>query len=162
MKYLNLILTGVFVACFAFPIPSSAQSNKYKCLIQMANYVGEGAYIIVSVLDAEGKYEKTLSVLGEDTKWYETLEEWNKFYEQKPSGIDGITGASVTGGARTILTLEIDPAKFDKGYKLRFESAVENNKYYSDDLEIALNSEVLAKQSDGKGYIRFVRFIKIQ
>lgn len=160
MKSLSLILVWVFVACFAFP--SNAQSAKYKCLVQMSNYVGEGAYITMSLINPEGKYEKTLSVLGEDTKWYDSLEEWNKFYKQNPAGIDGITGASLTGGSRSIVTFDIDAAKFDKGYKLRFESAVENNKYYSDDLLVALNTETLAKQSNGSGYIRFVKFIKVQ
>ena len=43
---------------------------KYKCMIQMKNYSGEGAYIIISLVDAEGQYIKTLKVQGNDEDWY--------------------------------------------------------------------------------------------
>lgn len=160
MKLNKLLFIGVIVGLSSFS--SFAQVSKYKCLVQMSNYVGEGAYITVSLIDPKDEYEKTLQVLGDDEKWYETLEKWNEFYLQNPSQIDGITGASVSGGGRSIVTLDLDASQIDKGYKLRFESAVENNKYYFDDVEIPLNSQTLSQQNDGKGYIRFVRFIKVK
>ncbi len=47
-------------------------------MLQMANYQGEGAYVIVSLIDNKGQYEKTLYVMGPDKKWYNTLKEWHK------------------------------------------------------------------------------------
>ena len=53
-------------------------------MLQMSNYMGEGAYIVVSLVNAKGEYEKTLYVMGDDKKWYKTLKEWHKFYSKKP------------------------------------------------------------------------------
>ncbi|RDC56169.1 DUF2271 domain-containing protein [Pedobacter chinensis] len=147
-----------FVLVLSIPTLSSAQkTTKYKCMVQMTNYVGEGAYIAVSLIDAKGTYEKTLYVMGSDKKWYPDLKEWHKAYKKKPVNISGITGASVTGGDRSVTILDIDDTKVNKGYKLRFETAVEDNKYYVKDLEIPLTTEGLAAKTEGTGYIRYVR-----
>lgn len=138
-----------------------AQTSKYKCMLQMSNYMGEGAYIVVSLVNAKGEYDKTLYVMGDDKKWYKTLKEWHKFYSKKPTDISAKTGASVTGGDRSITTLEIEDNKINKGYKLRFETAVEDNNYYTADLEIPLTTEGIAAKTEGKGYIRYVRLNKI-
>ncbi len=50
----------------------------------------------------------------------------------------------------------------NKGYKLRFESAVEDQKYYVTDVEIPLTNEALVGKADGKGYIKYIRFSKVQ
>lgn len=140
---------------------ATAQTSKYKCMLQMSNYVGEGAYIVVSLISPKGAYEKTLYVMGDDKKWYKTLKEWDKAQAKKPENISAKTGASVTGGDRSMTTIEIDESKINKGYKLRFESAVEDQKYYINDIEIPLTTEGLAAKTEGKGYIRYVRLNKI-
>jgi len=140
---------------------ANAQTSKYKCMLQMSNYVGEGAYIVVSLINAKGEYEKTLYVMGDDKKWYKSLKEWHKFYSKKPSDISATTGASVTGGDRSITTFEIEDSKINKGYKLRFESSVEDQKYYTADLELPLTTTAMADKTEGKGYIRYVRLSKI-
>ena len=152
-------LVGAFIFLISFQ--TSAQSTKYKCMLQMSNYVGEGAYVVVSLINAKGEYEKTLCVMGDDKKWYNSLKEWNKFQTKKPSNISAITGASVTGGDRSITTIEIDNAKINSGYKLRFESAVEDQKYHVSDVEIPLTTAGIAEKTEGKGYIRYVRLSKI-
>lgn len=137
---------------------ASAQAVKYKCLLQMTNYTGEGAYIVVSLINAKGEYEKTLRVMGDDREWYPDLKEWHKAQKKKPQNISAITGASVGQGDRTTFTFELDKAKINAGYKLRFESAVEDKTYHVKDIEIALTTETLAAKSEGTGYIRYVRF----
>jgi hypothetical protein len=134
------------------------QTTKYKCLLQMTNYMGDGAYIVISLIDPKGKYDKTLYVLGSDKKWYKTLKQWHAFYSKKPSNISAITGASVTGGDRSVNVIELENSKINAGYKLRFETAVEDKNYNVKDLEIPLSTQTLAGKSDGTGYIRFVRF----
>lgn len=136
----------------------NAQSQQFKCLLQMSNYVGEGAYIVVSLIDPKDAYEKTLYVMGADKKWYKSIEEWYKFHSKKPSKISAITGASVAGGGRSITTVEIETSKIDAGYKLRFETAVESKKYYVKDAEVPLTTQALAAKTEGTGYIRYVRF----
>ena len=152
-------LCGAFL--FFAAIQVNAQSSKYKCMLQMTNYMGEGAYIVVSLINPNGAYEKTLYVMGDDKKWYKSLKEWNKFHAQKSEDISAKTGASVTGGDRSVTTIEIEDSKINKGYKLRFESAVEDQKYYVSDLEIPLSTEGLADKTEGKGYIKYVRLNKI-
>jgi hypothetical protein len=156
--YKLILLPLLFV--FARPLSSEAQNSasKYKCMIQMTNYMGEGAYVVISLIDGKGAYEKTLYVLGSDKKWYKSLKEWNKFYAKKPSNISAITGASVTGGDRSVNIIEIESSKINAGYKLRFESAVEDKNYNVKDLEIPLTTEALSGKNEGTGYIRYVRF----
>lgn len=156
---LKITLTSVVIFLLSFQ--SQAQSTKYKCMLQMNNYMGEGAYVVVSLVNAGGQYEKTLYVMGDDKKWYKSLKEWNKFHTQKNDDISAKTGASVTGGDRSVTTFEIENSKINKGYKLRFESAVEDQKYYVSDLEVPLTTEGLADKTDGKGYIKYVKLIKL-
>lgn len=152
-------MKGLFVAAFLMlgALTASAQKAKYKCMIQMNSYLGEGAYIVVSLVKGD-TYEQTLYVLGPDKKWYPDWKEWHKAYKKKPTNISAITGASVAGGDRSVVTLEIDKAKINAGYKLRFESAVEDKPYHVKDVEIPLTTEALAAKTDGTGYIRYVRF----
>jgi hypothetical protein len=158
MSKISTIFLLLLALTFAKISSASAQTTKYKCMIQMTNYMGEGAYIVISLVDSKGAYEKTLYVLGSDKKWYKTLKEWNKFYLKKPANISAITGASVTGGDRSVNIIEIENAKINSGYKLRFESAVEDKEYNVKDLEIPLTTETLSAKNEGTGYIRYVRF----
>jgi hypothetical protein len=137
---------------------TTAQTAKYKCMVQMSNYVGERAYIVVSLIDPKGVYEKTLRVMGSDKEWYPDVKEWHKAYLKKPTNISAITGASVAGGDRSVVTLDIETAKINAGYTLRFESAVEDKQYHAKDLEVPLTTEGLAGKTDGTNYIRYVRF----
>lgn len=128
----------------------------------MDGYQGDAAYIVVSLIDAKGAYEKTLYVLGADKKWYNSLKQWYKYYNQKKPNISAVTGASVTGGDRSVKVIEIEDAKVNTGYKIRFESAVEDQKYHEKDVEIPLTTQSLSEKTDGSGYIKFVRFSKVQ
>jgi hypothetical protein len=157
---LSVIRLGLITLLLTLIAPAitNGQSSKYKCMIQMTNYMGEGAYIVVSLINKDDKYEKTLYVLGDDKKWYPDLKEWYKAYKKKPTNISATTGASVSGGDRSVVTIELDKTKIDAGYKMRFESAVEDKPYYTKDLEIPLTTETLSAKNDGTGYIRYVRF----
>ena len=134
---------------------------KYKCLLQMNNYNGEGAYVVVSLINPKGQYEKTLYVMGPDKKWYKTIKEWHKAQTKKPEKLSAITGASISGGDRSITTFSIDESKLNKGYKIRFESAVEDQKYHVTDAEIPMTTDSITEKVEGKGYIRFVKLNKV-
>lgn len=157
LKIFSLIVFTALFTSGAF-----AQTSKYKCMIQMVSYEGEAAYVVVSLINPSGAYEKTLSVLGTDKQWYNTLKDWYKFQAKSKEKLSAVTGASVGGGDRAMRTLEIDNAKLNKGYKLRFESAVEEQKYHVTDVEIPLTTAALAERADGKGYIRMVKLVKVQ
>lgn len=134
-------------------------STTYKCMIQMTNYSGEGAYIVISLLNPEGEYEKTLYVKGDDDEWYNTVESWWSFYGKRRTSLDAITGATISGGERAINLIEIENDKLDKGYKLRFESAVEDQEYYTSDVEFDLTTENVTNKIEGNGFIRYIRMM---
>ncbi len=158
-KLLVLSLFAVLFSATAF-----AQTTKYKCMVQMNSYSGKEAYVVVSLMNPKGQYEETLAVLGSDNEWYKTLKEWDKFQAKKKQKLNGITGASVAGGARATKLLEFNTAKLEKGYKIRFESAVETQKYFTKDAEVTLSAAALDNRegAKGTGYIKQVRFIKVQ
>lgn len=158
MKLLSKIIVAAALCLFSFT--AHAQTTKYKCLLQMSNYMGEGAYVTVSLINAKGAYEKTLYVMGDDKQWYNSLKEWYKFYSKKPV-VSAKTGASVTGGDRSVTVFEIENSKMNKGYKLRFETAVEDQKYHVNDVEIPLTTDGIIQKTDGKGYIRYVKLNSI-
>ena len=161
---MNTILKIALVALLfsAATVRSFGQTGSYKCMIQLNAYQGEAAYVVISLINPKGAYEKTLAVLGPDKQWYNTLKEWYKFQTKTKEKLSAITGASVGGGDRAMRTLAIDETKFNKGYKLRFESAVEEQKYHTADVEIPLTKEAITQKANGKGYIKLVKLSKVQ
>lgn len=157
MRKIYLIII-VIVMALSHQNTAVAQAARYKCMIQMTNYMGEKAYLVVSLINKDGSYSKTLSVLGGDKKWYPDIKEWHKAYKKKPTNISAITGASIAGGDRSVVALNLEKDKINTGYKLRFETAVEDKPYHVKDVEIPLTTGALAAKTDGTGYIRYVRF----
>lgn len=139
--------------------PVNGDSTSYKCLVQLTNYQGEGVYMIISLIDPEGKYEQTLYVMGEDEEWYPDLEEWWAFEQVAGEDIDAITGATISGGERAMCAFQVDKDKIDAGYTLRFETAVEEQNYHVNDLELALTGANSTGKFDGSGYIRYIRIM---
>ncbi len=152
----SLILAFTLVSSLAL-----AQKTNYKCMLQLKNYKGEGAYIVASLVIAKGAYIKTLAVMGDDAEWYNTLKEWHKFQKVKKEKLDAITGASVSPGNRAAKVFEIDTQWMNKGFKIRFESAVEDQSYHIKDVEIPLTDAEISQKYEGKGYIRFIKLNKI-
>lgn len=155
-----LFLAILTASLFSFTKKNESETVKVKCMVQLINYTGEGAYIAVSVLDENERYLKTLRMLGDDQEWFPDLEQWFSFFksENEPS-VDAITSATIAGGERSIFALEIDQSLLDSGNQLRFETAVEDQKYHETDLQIPLTSENIKTNFEGEGYIRYVRMI---
>lgn len=128
-------------------------------MIQMTNYSGEKAYVVVSLIDPDGNYEKTLYVQGDDEEWFPDLKQWWDFSNGSNENIDGLTGATIGNGERNIISLTFDESQLDAGYKVRFESAVEDQDYHEVDAEIELNSATIKNKVDGTGYIRYIRMV---
>jgi hypothetical protein len=133
--------------------------KQVKCLVQLVNYQGEGAYIIVSVVDKDNNYLKTLRVLGDDPEWYFDIPSWWDYYGKKRYDLDGITGATISGGGRSVFQISVDEQYIADGNKLRFETAVEEQEYHEADVEIPLKPNMANLKAEGSGYIRYVRLI---
>src|SRR5690606_2313548 len=143
--------------------PQSATAHmppvSYKCLIQMMKYTGERAYVVVSLIDPNGEYVKTLYMQGDDKEWFPDLKNWWKFSDGNSENIDAITGATIGNGRRNIISLTLDASHVEKGYTIRFESAVENQEYFAIDAEVPLQTATISNKVDGKGYIRHIRMM---
>ncbi|MBR9853331.1 MAG: DUF2271 domain-containing protein [Algicola sp.] len=159
MKKLMKIAPVLMLAGLLFTAFAPTQTKTIKCLIQMTNYSGEGAYLVVSLLKPDGEYEETLYVQGKDSEWYSEIPEWWKFYGKYRPNIDGISGETISGGERTVTILQIPEDKIDKGYSIRFETSVEDQDYYMDDIQFELTSDNLKSKKEGKGFIRYVRML---
>ncbi len=148
---------GLFILAASFTlVPNGKQM---KCLVQLVNYEGEGAYIIVSVVDKDNNYLTTLRVLGDDPEWYHEITSWWDYYGKKRYDLDGITGATIAGGERSVFQLSVDEQYLKEGNKLRFETSVEEKEYHEADVEIPLKPGMSNAKAEGSGYIRYVRLI---
>ena len=156
-KYFIFLLLPIF-ALMAFS-KNSVETTTVKCMIQMVNYTGEGAYVVVSLIDPAGEYEQTIYVQGKDPEWYNEISSWWKFYGKRRQNIDAISGETIAGGERTISVFKLPTEKIDAGYQLRFEAAVEDQEYYATDAQFALTTESLKSKVEGSGWIRYVRII---
>lgn len=148
------------IAFFLLVASTTLTANTYRCMIQMNAYKGESAYVVASLINPQGKYERTLAILGPDKKWWDSLTEWYKAQQVRAEKLDAISGASIKGGDRRIISFTIDDKIMNKGYKLRFESSVEDQKYVVDDVEIPLTTAQLTTKADGKTYIKLVKINK--
>jgi len=158
-KLIFIVPAFLLLLTALFSFKKETTKTAYKCMIQMKNYSGEGAYVIISLLNPAGAYEETLYVQGADDEWYFDIREWWSFYGKKRTNIDAITGATISGGERRITILDIPDAALNKGYKLRFETAVEDQKYHKDDVEFELTSATVQSKIEGKGFIRYIRMM---
>lgn len=159
MKKIHFISIVLIMAFALVSFTKLAESTKYKCMIQMTNYTGEGAYVVISLINPDGEYEQTLYVQGDDDEWYNTVESWWSFYGKKRNNIDAITGATISGGGRTISVIDIEDSKINAGYSIRFETAVEDQEYYTKDVEFPLTTETIKTKKEGTGFIRYVRMM---
>ncbi|MDO1499575.1 DUF2271 domain-containing protein [Maribacter confluentis] len=150
----SILLVGSLLTAF-----TTVDKQPVKCLIQLTNYSGEGAYIVVSIVNDKANYEETLYVIGKDSEWYSEITEWWKFYGKSRPNIDAISGETISGGERTLSVLQIPKDKIDNGYSIRFETSVEDKGYFADDIQFELTSENLKAKVEGKGFIRYVRML---
>lgn len=158
-KFMLLCISFGLLAAFVIPV-QPAGTSQYKCMIQLTNYTGEGAYIVVSVLDKDGNYLQSLQVLGDDEEWYPDLTDWwDYFTKNNKPDIDAITGATIAGGERSLFVLSIADELLNAGNILRFETAVEDQKYVKEDVQLPLTAATLSGKFEGSGYIRYVRMI---
>ena len=128
-------------------------------MVQMTNYSGEGAYVAISLINPDGEYEKTLYVQGDDEVWYHDITEWWKFQGKVRADIDALTGATISGGERAVSVIQIEDSKINAGYSIRFESAVEDQEYYTKDVQFLLTTDSVKSKVEGTGFIRYVRLM---
>jgi hypothetical protein len=162
------ILFVIFLSLLSFfSIKKDEATIQIKCMVQMIDYRGEGAYFVISVVDSNDNYLKTLYVMGNDKTWFSDMKAFwqhlranelltdERFYPL----IDGISGATISGGQRRIFPLQIPVELLNKGNRLRFETAVEDKGYHTEDVALDLNLTALGENYQGSGFIQQIKFL---
>lgn len=148
-----LLATGMVAAS-----ATAAYAKTVPILVQLDNYTGEKAYFVAYLVDAKGKYQKTLWLSGNEQKYFPDLPNWWKYLSRNPQELDGITGASTASGDRNIIKIEIEDEFIDAGYKLRIETAVEDQQHHPLDVEVEFSIANAKQKIAGTGYVRTVIF----
>jgi hypothetical protein len=161
------IIIAIFLSFLSFfSVKKEEATLDIKCMVQMIDYRGEGAYFVISVVDANNNYLKTLYVMGNDKTWFSEMKAFwqylraNNLYtdERFYPLIDGISGATISGGQRRVFPIQIPVQLLNKGYRLRFETAVEDKGYNTEDVALNLNQTALSENYQGSGFIQQIKF----
>ncbi|GGY73463.1 DUF2271 domain-containing protein [Marinobacter zhanjiangensis] len=142
----------------AVALPALAQAREVTFTTELLNYGGDGAYLALYLTDASGKYQGTLWVAGEKSKYYKHLRGWARGSRLDPAEYDGLTGASITSGRTLKITLDLDDALIDSGHEVRIDTAVEDLRDNRADVAVSLTSEGAGKPVTGRGYVRSFRY----
>jgi hypothetical protein len=136
-------------------------------MVEMIEYRGEGAYFSVSIINRNDEYLKTIYVLGTDKTWFSEMKSFwvylkknNLFMDDDfyPL-IDGISGPTISGGEKRILQLKIPKKLFDESNYLRFETAVEDKGYHTNDISVSLNENNMNRLHQGNGFIKNIKIV---
>ena len=137
----------------ALTLPSLAVARPITVTTTLNQYGGDGAYLAFYVIDPQGKYAGTVWVAGGKSKYYGHLSGWYRATGGNPSGIDGITGASVGAGRTLEISLDLADALFDAGYTLHVDAAVEDMRDSPNDVAIPLTSDGAGTPARGRLYV---------
>ncbi|WP_296225846.1 DUF2271 domain-containing protein [Ralstonia sp. UBA689] len=153
MKYALPIaaLAGVFA------MPSMASARPVTFETQLSNYGGDGAYVVMYVTDRAGRYQGTLWMAGDKTKYYKHLRDWSRM-AGSGARLDGITGASVGAGRTLRATLDVADTLIDAGYEIHIDTAVEKMNENPSEVVVPLTTSGAAKPVKGRGYVKSFRY----
>ena len=132
--------------------PVAASARPVGLNVQLKNYGGDGAYVVVYLAKA-GQYEGTLWMAGTRQKYYRHLRDWVAVTGGSGSEIDGITGASVGSGRSLTVTVDVADALIDAGYEVRIDTAVENMRENPGEIVVPLTTDGAGLAIHGRGYV---------
>lgn len=152
----KLFVTAVFM--LGLSLSTIAQAGEVTITTTLNAYQGNGAYLAIYLTDANGKYNRTLWIAGGKRKYYKHLPDWARGSGLKSTEYDGMTGASVTSGDSLTVKVNIDDVLIDAGYRIRIDSAVEDQREHRIDAEVPLTHEGAGKAVAGHGYVKTLSY----
>ena len=135
-------------------LPTFAQARDVTFTTQLKNYDGDGAYLAIYLVKANGQYQQTLWVAGKKVKYYKSLGGWARASGQQSSEYDGRTGASLSSGRSLKITVDLDDQFFDSGYEVRVDTAVEDMRENRAEVTVPLTTNDAGKSFSGRGYVK--------
>ncbi|MGZ9052436.1 MAG: DUF2271 domain-containing protein [Rhodoplanes sp.] len=142
----------------AIAFPALAEAKTVTLNTTLKPYGGNGAYLAIYLIDAQGKFHSTLRVSGWKAKYHSHLRHWSRGNASERRNIDGITGASAGSGRSLKVSVDVADALIDAGYQIRIDSSVENGRDYPADVVVPLTSANAGKPTSGKGYVQSFTF----
>ncbi|TBW33784.1 DUF2271 domain-containing protein [Siculibacillus lacustris] len=150
---MKIVLPALAIGA-AFLAPIAAEAKQVTVQTTMKAYGGSGAYAVLWVGDAGGKYKGTLWLAGDRAKYWRHLADWQRASGGRPAEVDGITGASIGSGRTLKITVDIADALIDAGYQLHVDTAVEDGREVPADAVVPLSTDQAGKPVVGKGYVK--------
>lgn len=148
-------LAAMLMLATALVSPSIAMAADITIRTTLVQYSGHAAYLAVYLTGPDGRYESTLWIAGQKSKYFGDLRGWARAASTGGSlNLDGITGASVGGGETLTVHATLADTLLDAGYKIHVDTAVENGGSYADDAVIALSSAPAT--ASGTGYVNSI------
>jgi hypothetical protein len=148
-------------ASLAFPalaFAPPAEARSVTLTTQLRPYGGNGAYLAIYLVDAQGRFHSTLRVAGGKAKYYSHLSAWARGRANETARIDGITGASVGSGQTLRVSVDIADALIDAGYQIRVDTAVEDGRDTPGEISLPLTTAANGRRISGRGYVASFKF----
>jgi len=134
------------------------QAREVTFTTQLKNYSGDGAYVALYLVNANGQYQRTLWLAGKKAKYYKHLPDWARGSGLRSSEYDGVTGASVLSGKTLNVTVDIADALIDAGYEVRVDTSVEDKRDNRADVSAPLTTDGVGKSFTGRGYVQSLSY----
>jgi len=157
----KIVATLGLAAALAVPamaLAPPAEARSVTLTTQLRAYGGNGAYLAIYLVDAQGRFHSTLRVAGGKAKYYSHLSAWARGRTSETARIDGITGASVGSGQTLRVTVDIADALIDAGYQIRVDTAVEDGRDNPGEITAPLTSAASGRPVAGRGYVASFKF----
>ncbi|WP_205340367.1 DUF2271 domain-containing protein [Denitrificimonas caeni] len=151
-------LTLALAMAATIALPTLAQAREVTFTTELKNYGGDGAYLALYLVDANGKYQRTLWLSGKKSKYYKHLADWARGSGLRSSEYDGVTGASVLSGQALNVTVDIADELIDAGYEVRVDTAVEDMRDNRADVSAPLTTDGVGKSFPGRGYVQSLSY----
>ncbi len=153
----SFALTALATAS-ALVYPALGQSRELTVTTQLKNYGGDGAYLALYLVDAQGAYARTLGVAGGKAKYYRHLRDWNRLSAADDKRLAGVTGASVGAGRALTVTADLADVLIDAGYEIRADAAAEDMRESPAEIRVPLTSAGVGQPQAGKRYIESLTY----
>lgn len=137
----------------ALLLSAQASAREMTFTINLKDYAGDGAYLVLYLTNAQGRYQQTLWVSGQKSKYYKHLSGWARGSRLNSIEYDGMTGATTASGSTLVVTLDVSDAYIDTDYQLRVDTAIEDLRDNRDDIVSPLSTDGAGKIRSGRGYV---------
>lgn len=126
--------------------------------VTFAAEVKSSAYLAMYLVDADGRYQRTLWVAGRKRKYYRDLRGWARASRLRRDEYDGLTGASITRGRALQVSLDLDDQLIDAGNRIVIDTATEHRGSHRAEIVVPFTTENSGQAVHGQGMVSFFSY----